>query len=244
MKPCSADLPTDHIITMLPPLLRSTMLSLSPTIWASILIPLALILLPVLWYFLKPPHIPGIPNATPMLPLIGNAIFYGYDPTLYLQQQRKKHGDVFLVNLAIFKVVFFFGPEGTNAILKGTERSGISFWYALEFLMGVPVTRGITSHSNSNTLIYMACCCLGLLIVRVGSTWMGRSVRSLNAKEFLGSYQYRSLDESNLYPYRSQTFPRMVCIRRTSLLIPRDVPTRSNALTQHVCRRGICNSVW
>lgn len=85
---------------------------------------------------------------------------------------------------------------------------------------------------------------LGLLIVRVGSTWMGRSVRSLNAKEFIGSYQYRSLDESNLYPYRSQTFPRMVCIRRTSFLIPRDVPTSSNALTQHVCRRGICNSVW
>lgn len=101
-----------------------------------------LLLLPLLYYLLKPPSIPGIPNATPMLPLIGNAIHFGMDPVKFLVNQRERHGNVFLVNLAIIRIVFFLGPEGTNAILKGTEKGGISFWDALRFVIGGAVDVG------------------------------------------------------------------------------------------------------
>ena len=100
------------------------------------------VLLPLLYYLLKPPSIPGIPNATPMLPLIGNAIHFGIDPVTFLVNQRATHGDVFLVNLGIIRIVFFLGPEGTNAILKGTEKGGISFWDALRFVIGGAVDVG------------------------------------------------------------------------------------------------------
>jgi len=104
---------------------------------------LALLLLLVLVvYLLKPPSIPGIPTATPCLPLVGNAIHFGIDPVNFLVRQRARHGDVFLVNLAIIRVVFFLGPEGTNAILKGTEKGGISFWEALRYVIGGAVDKG------------------------------------------------------------------------------------------------------
>ena len=140
--------------TILHRILPSALFSVSPSFVLAIAIPLVL---PVLWYFLKPPRVPGIPNATPMLPLIGNAISYGIDPVQFLLRQRQKHGDVFLVNLAIFKVVFFLGPEGTNAIFKGTERSGISFYASLEFLMGAPVTKGTSLFSVLETVVTLYC---------------------------------------------------------------------------------------
>lgn len=60
----------------------------------------------------------------------------------FLITQRARHGDVFYVNLAIIRIVFFLGPEGTNAILKGTEKGGISFWAALKFVIGGSVDKG------------------------------------------------------------------------------------------------------
>src|SRR2546430_14090828 len=101
-----------------------------------------LVLLPILYYFLTPTSLPGIPNATPNLPIIGNAIHFGLNPVNFLKTQRARHGDVFLVNLAIIKIIFFLGPEGTNAILKGTEKGGISFWDALKFVIGGAVNKG------------------------------------------------------------------------------------------------------
>jgi hypothetical protein len=93
-------------------------------------------LLPVLYFLFKAPRIPTIPNATPNFPVIGNAISFGIDPIKFLLSQRARHGNVFLVNLAIIRIVFFLGTDGTNAIFKGTERSGISFWEAVLFIFG------------------------------------------------------------------------------------------------------------
>src|SRR5579862_6881492 len=101
-----------------------------------------LLLLPLLYYFLTPSSLTGIPNATPCLPIVGNAIHFGINPVKFLKTQRARHGDVFLVNLAIIKIIFFLGPEGTNAILKGTEKGGISFWDALKFVIGGAVNKG------------------------------------------------------------------------------------------------------
>lgn len=101
-------------------------------------------LIPILFYLLKPHSIPSIPNATPNLPFIGNSIFFGIDPVKFLLAQRARFGDVFLVNLCIIRIVFFLGPAGTNAILKGTERSGISFWEAVRFIFGGGMDPGTT----------------------------------------------------------------------------------------------------
>jgi sterol 14alpha-demethylase len=113
-----------------------------------ILLILLLLLLPLLVFLLKPFSLPDIPNATPSLPLIGNALYYGLDPVGFLKQQRAKHGDVVLVDLALIKVVFFLGADGTNAILKGTEKGGISFWAALRFLFGGIVNKSLLSRGR------------------------------------------------------------------------------------------------
>jgi sterol 14-demethylase len=106
-----------------------------------ILLP-ALLLVPLLYWFLKTPSIALIPTATPHIPLIGNSVSFGIDPVKFLLNQRAKHGDIFLVDLAVIRVVFFLGPEGTNAVLKGTEKGGISLWTALSFLIGSSVEKG------------------------------------------------------------------------------------------------------
>lgn len=118
-----------------------------PTLSPWILLP-ALLLIPLFYWLLKTPSIPSIPTATPHIPLIGNSVSFGIDPVQFLLNQRAKHGDIFLVNLAILRVVFFLGPDGTNAILKGTEKGGISFWAALSFLIGGAVEKGIPSTDN------------------------------------------------------------------------------------------------
>src|SRR5437762_866106 len=89
-----------------------------------------LLLIPILYYFLRTPSIPTVPNATPHYPLIGNSVSYGINPIKFLLDQRTRHGNIFLVDLAVIRIVFFLGPEGTNAILKGTDKSGVSFYAA------------------------------------------------------------------------------------------------------------------
>jgi len=102
-----------------------------------------LLLIPILYYFLRIPSIPSVPNATPHYPLIGNSVSYGMDPIKFILDQKARHGDIFLVDLAVIRIVFFLGPEGTNAVLKGTDKSGISFWAAMEFVIGKAVIKGI-----------------------------------------------------------------------------------------------------
>jgi sterol 14-demethylase len=100
------------------------------------------------YYIFKPSSIESIPNATPSLPLIGNAIAFGLDPIQFLLSQRKRHGDVILVNLAVFKVVFFLGAEGANAIFKGTDHGGISFLAAMIYVIGPPLEKGMSVSSS------------------------------------------------------------------------------------------------
>jgi hypothetical protein len=112
----------------------------------SLFILAALLLVPVYYYFIRIPSIPSVPNANPHYPLIGNSVAYGMDPIKFLLDQRARHGDIFLADLVVIRIVFFLGPEGTNAILKGTDKSGISFWSAMEFVIGqasikcIPIT--------------------------------------------------------------------------------------------------------
>ena len=106
-----------------------------------ILIP-SLLLLPLAYWLGKTPSIPAIPTATPHIPIIGNSVSFGLDPVKFLVTQRAKHGDIFFVNLVIIRIVFFLGPEGTNAILKGTEKGGVSLWAALTYIFGSAVERG------------------------------------------------------------------------------------------------------
>ena len=106
-----------------------------------LLLPL-LLLIPVLYYLLKPPSVTSIPTATPYIPLIGNAISFGRDPIKFLIAQRARHGDIFLVNLVVIRIAFVLGPDGTNAIFKGTEKSGISFWEAVADVFGPTTAKG------------------------------------------------------------------------------------------------------
>ena len=92
--------------------------------------------LPIVYYLIKTPSIPSIPNATPHLPILGNALAFIKDPVQYLIDQRALHGDVFLLNLGFVKFVYFLGPEGSNAIFRGTERSGLSQFDTLTLLLG------------------------------------------------------------------------------------------------------------
>jgi hypothetical protein len=93
--------------------------------------------LPILYYLLKPPSIPGITNASHYLPVLGNALAFRKNPVQFMLDQRAIHGDVFLVNLGFVRFVYFLGPEGTNAIFRGTERSGLSQFDTLTLLLGV-----------------------------------------------------------------------------------------------------------
>jgi hypothetical protein len=109
-----------------------------------------LLLIPILYYFLRSPSIPSVPNATPCYPLIGNSVSYGMDPIKFLLDQKARHGNIFLVDLAVIRIVFFLGPDGTNAVLKGTDKSGISFWAAMEFVIGEAIIKGIIPTSIAN----------------------------------------------------------------------------------------------
>jgi hypothetical protein len=86
---------------------------------------------------------PGIPRAKPWLPIFGNAIAFNADAVGFLLSQRERLGDVVLVDLMVFKVVFFLGPEGSNAVLKGTDKGGISFLAAMKVIIGRPLQKGI-----------------------------------------------------------------------------------------------------
>jgi len=112
------------------------------TLVSSLVLGAILISLPFLVYYFRKPSVRGISNASPWYPLIGNSAHWGMDPIKFLLEQRAKLGNVFLVDLAVIRVVFFLGPEGTNAILKGTDSSGIGFWAAMDFVIGEAIKKG------------------------------------------------------------------------------------------------------
>ena len=83
-----------------------------------------------------------IPSATPKLPIIGNAKSFRADPVQYLLTQRALHGDIFTLHLGFLDFVFFLGPEGTNAVLSGTEKTGISLFVAVSYFFGKSFEKG------------------------------------------------------------------------------------------------------
>lgn len=99
---------------------------------------LFIILLWILYVKTKSIPIPGIPSATPSLPFFGNSISFRKDPIKFLQSQQARHGNIFLVDLMVLRIVFCLGPEGNNAVFKGTEESGISMYAAVGEFFSVP----------------------------------------------------------------------------------------------------------
>ena len=99
-------------------------------------IPAILLLIPLIYWVFQMPKIGTVPTASGHLPLIGNSVSYGIDPISFLKSKRAEHGDVFMVNFAIVKVVFLLGPEATNQFFQGTEQKGISFWSVIGYIFG------------------------------------------------------------------------------------------------------------
>jgi hypothetical protein len=102
---------------------------------------IALILIAI--YTIRGRSPPGIPRARPWLPIVGNAIAFNADAVGFLLSQKEQLGDVVEVDLMVFKVIFFLGPEGSNAVLRGTDKGGISFLAAMKVIIGPPLQKGI-----------------------------------------------------------------------------------------------------
>ena len=90
----------------------------------------------LVYFYTQRRLIPSLPNATPTLPLLGSSPFFRGDPVSFLLDQQSRHGNNFLVNLGVTQIAFFLGPEGTNALLRGTENSGISLYAAISHFFG------------------------------------------------------------------------------------------------------------
>ena len=97
---------------------------------------LLFLLLIILYFFKRSRALVSIPTATPSFPIIGNAISYRANPIQFLRSQQARHGDVFLVDLGVIRIVYFMGPIGVNSILRGTETSGISMFAAACHMLG------------------------------------------------------------------------------------------------------------
>lgn len=133
-----------HVLIRVDCLLRETMLgfgashSMSSPTALNVRFSLSILLLApiIMVWFWTPPKVGTIPTASGHLPLLGNSISYGIDPIAFLKSKRAEHGDVFLVNLAVIRIVFLLGPEATNRFFKGTEQQGISFVSVWEYIFG------------------------------------------------------------------------------------------------------------
>jgi len=55
--------------------------------------------------------LPSPPNVKEGLPFVGPAMAFQKDPIGFLRRCQRKHGDVFTVNLLLFKATFALGPE-------------------------------------------------------------------------------------------------------------------------------------
>jgi hypothetical protein len=109
-----------------------------------LLIAIALVLVATLFVRRRSRVHDGIPRATPWYPLVGNAIAFNRDAVGFLLSQRERYGDVVEVDLMVFNIVFFLGPDGCNAILRGTDKGGISFLAAMKVIIGPPLVKSTT----------------------------------------------------------------------------------------------------
>ena len=97
---------------------------------------ISLLLLICFCFLIKSRSLSSIPSASPSFPIIGNAISYRKNPIQFLRSQQARLGDTFMVNLGIIRVVYFLGPQGVNAVLRGTENSGVSMFAAACHMLG------------------------------------------------------------------------------------------------------------
>jgi len=109
---------------------------------ATVLFAISLAIALVLHYLVNGPAVSDVPAASPSLPIVGSAPWYRRAPIEFLKAQRERHGDIVLVNLGVLRVVFFLSPEGTNALTKGTEKSGVSLPATVTYLFGEPFRKG------------------------------------------------------------------------------------------------------
>ncbi|KAL5486133.1 ERG11_2 [Sanghuangporus weigelae] len=82
-------------------------------------LPLAIVLLNVLWQVIKPKDPSKPPEVFHWLPIIGSAIQYGNDPIKFFLKCREKYGDVFTFVLFGRKMVVALGPKGNNFVTGG-----------------------------------------------------------------------------------------------------------------------------
>ena len=83
-------------------------------------------------------------RISPNVPYVGEGswkerlkvpVQYGKDPIGTLVKARKELGNVFCVDLLIFRVVFVLGAEGNREVLKSAEED-LSFWEQARWAFG------------------------------------------------------------------------------------------------------------
>lgn len=83
-------------------------------------------------------------RISPTIPYVGgNSLFKrlgavvenGKDPVGFLRRTRKELGDVFCVDMMMFKLVFFLGAEYNRDVLRAAEED-LSFWEQIRWAMG------------------------------------------------------------------------------------------------------------
>ncbi|KAJ3057501.1 hypothetical protein HK097_004022 [Rhizophlyctis rosea] len=84
----------------------------------------------------------GIPEAKGSIPVVGAAVGFGSNPRKFLEEQRRKLGEVFRVNLLAIKPIFILDPKERDRLYKTSERV-VSFEEALadagfDLLQGPP----------------------------------------------------------------------------------------------------------
>ncbi|KAJ3051162.1 hypothetical protein HK097_007859 [Rhizophlyctis rosea] len=78
----------------------------------------------------------GIPKVTERLPIVGAAMEYGKDPREYLLKQKRKHGNLFRINLIAFEPVFVLDHKDQEKLLKASN-STADFDEAIEKIVGI-----------------------------------------------------------------------------------------------------------
>jgi sterol 14-demethylase len=89
------------------------------------------------------------PEARTGLPFVGAAVAFGTEPLKFLLEQRAKHGDVFVVDLLLRKMVFIMGPAH-NRLFFGSPESELSFDAAMKDAIANVLEPGVWADPDWN----------------------------------------------------------------------------------------------
>lgn len=84
------------------------------------------------------------PPRVARLPVVGAAAGFLRDPTSFLQEARRRHGDTFLLDAFGFELLFVFSPAGVRALYQLPERLA-SFEQATRTLIGFKLPNELLS---------------------------------------------------------------------------------------------------